>query len=171
MPSGHSRRVQFNVPLLRAICLSCLKGPTAQWALFAVKPANLFLNYFGIVFPGFIFAYFWVQNDSKWDHQNSPKSEKSIQTHHQNIPTVKSCKRTLSGTVQRKLTVAYTCSCFFNGSGLPKEKQNWRQFLELRWTFAHETKMLQWINTKTKFDECWLTRTNADELWRNSDEL
>ena len=91
MPLGTPGRVRS--PCL-VVPLSCsLRGP---------QPLVLRLpeSTRGTLFQHPIFNTDLYQKVSKWEPQNSPKSQKSAKTHHQNAPTVKTCKKTLSGRSQ-----------------------------------------------------------------------
>ena len=83
-----------------------------------VLPAFLALSFFltfCIFFSDLIFYKNWYQKVSKWEPQNITKSHKSRKTYPQNAPTVKTCKKTLSGRGRTsKIYDRYTLSTAFS---------------------------------------------------------
>ena len=105
------------------VLLSCsLRGHTIRGRFYLLTFCSLFASFFSTP----IFYNDWYQKISIWELQNILKSQRTATTHHQNAPTVKTCKKTLSGRGQtsRVATIYNTLSFFFKGPGLPQNNQN-----------------------------------------------
>ena len=70
---------------------------------------------FRLSVPFFQNSFFTTYGTKRLEPQNSLKSQTSANTHHQNAPTVKTCKKTLSGRGQNpKVNDRYTLLIFFS---------------------------------------------------------
>ena len=90
------------------LSLKSLRGPQPPAWGYSRFPAAPF-------FSTPIFNNDWYQKVSKWEPQNNQKSQQSTKTHHRNAPTIKTCKKTLSGRGQTsEIHDRYTLSAVFS---------------------------------------------------------